>query len=108
MLFRSLIVVRDDVLRAHPDLAEQVFDAFAQSKRLYVEDLKAGRITSPSPIDQVHLAALEVMTDPLPYGIAPNAEVLDGLINHAVVQGIIPEAVPLEDLFAPVLRDRVG
>ncbi len=103
-----LIVVRDDVLQAHPDVAEQLFDAFSQSKRLYVEDLKAGRITSLAPIDRVHLAALEVMNDPLPYGIAPNAAVLDGLMRHAVTQGIIPQAVPLEDLFAPALRDRVG
>ncbi len=76
-----LVVVRDDVLAANPGLARAVFEAFAASKQLYVADLKAGRIAEPTPADQVHLAALEVMDDPLPYGIAPNQHVLEMLMR---------------------------
>ena len=103
-----LIVVRDDILERNPDLAVQIFEAFAASKKLYVEDLKAGRIAKPTPIDRVHLAALEVMDDPLPYGIAPNRHVLDMLMSHAVTQKIVPEAMDIDGLFAAPTRDLVA
>jgi 4,5-dihydroxyphthalate decarboxylase len=100
-----LVVVRDDVLEEIPDIATQLFNAFAASKKLYVDDLKAGRISKPGHADKVHLAALEFMEDPLPYGVAPNRDTLERLIGHAVTQKIIPERMALEDLFAkPVLN----
>ena len=103
-----LIVVRDAVLEENPDLAVQVFEAFAASKKLYVDDLKAGRIAAPTPIDRVHLAALEVMDDPLPYGIAPNRKVLEMLMAHAVTQKIVPTAMDVDGLFAASTRDLVA
>ncbi len=42
------VVVKDELLAAHPDLAADVFNAFAESKRLYVERLKAGKIEKPT------------------------------------------------------------
>jgi len=103
-----LIVVRDEVLEQNPGLAVQVFEAFAESKRLYVEDLKAGRIAQPTPIDRVHLAALEVMDDPLPYGIAPNRHVLEMLMAHAVTQKIVPAPMDIDGLFAASTRGLVA
>jgi 4,5-dihydroxyphthalate decarboxylase len=103
-----LVVVRDAVLEENPDLAVQVFEAFAASKKLYVDDLKAGRIAAPTPIDRVHLAALEVMDDPLPYGIAPNRKVLEMLMAHAVTQKIVPAAMDIDGLFAASTRDLVA
>jgi 4,5-dihydroxyphthalate decarboxylase len=100
-----LVVVRDELLAENPDVATQVFDAFAASKNLYVDELKAGRIADPGPADKVHLAAMEVMDDPLPYGIEPNRDTLERLVEHAVTQKIIPERIALEDLFAkPILN----
>jgi 4,5-dihydroxyphthalate decarboxylase len=103
-----LVVLRDDLLAEVPDLAVQLFHAFATSKRRYVADLKAGRIGEPKGTDKVHLAALEVMDDPLPYGIAPNLKVLEGLMGHAVAQRIIDGPMPLEALFAAGTRELVG
>lgn len=103
-----LIVVRDEVLAQAPDLAVQLFNAFAASKQLYLADLRAGRITEPTSADKVHMAAAEVMPDPLPYGLAPNRAVLESLMGHAVAQGIIDTALPLEGLFAPETLDLVG
>lgn len=103
-----LVVVKNAVLAKHPGLALELFEAFAASKRHYVQALKAGQIGAPKAVDKVHLAALEVMDDPLPYGIAPNRKVLEGLIGHAVAQGIIPEAPDLGRLFARELRECVG
>lgn len=100
-----LVVVRDELLKEKPDVAMQVFDAFAAAKKSYVDNLKAGRISDPGPTDRVHLAAAEFMDDPLPYGIEPNRDTLEKLIAHAVTQKIIPSSMALEDLFAaPVLN----
>lgn len=103
-----LVVIRDDVLAANPGLARQVFDAFAASKKLYLDDLRAGRITEPTPIDKVHQAVMEHQQDPLPYGLAPNAAVLETLMAQATAQGIIDNPIGLEDLFAPELLDVVA
>jgi 4,5-dihydroxyphthalate decarboxylase len=102
------VVVRDTVLEEYPEVATQVFEAFAESKRRYVADLKAGRISKLSRVDKVHQVALEVMDDPLPYGIEPNRKTLEGLIGHAVTQKIIPESIALEGLFAKQVHDAVG
>lgn len=102
------VVVSDAVLARAPEIAPQLFEAFSASKRLYVEALKAGRISEPSRVDKVHLAALDVMDDPLPYGIEPNRRTLEGLIGHAVTQQIIPGPMALEELFAKPVLGAVG
>jgi 4,5-dihydroxyphthalate decarboxylase len=95
-----LVVVKDDLLDAHRDLAPDVFNAFAESKRLYVERLKAGRIEQPTEVDEVHRRVMEITGDPLPYGIEPNRSVIADLIQHALTQGIITRPVTVEELFA--------
>ncbi|HSR56477.1 MAG TPA: ABC transporter substrate-binding protein, partial [Alphaproteobacteria bacterium] len=102
------VVVRDAVLEEHPEVATQVFDAFAASKNLYVEELKAGKITEPSRVDKVHQVVMEVMDDPLPFGVEPNRKTLEGLVGHAVTQKIIPAPIALEDLFAKPVLERVA
>ena len=94
------VVIKDELLAAHPDLAADVFNAFAQAKRRYVERLKAGKIEKPSEADEVHRRVMEITGDPLPYGIAPNRKVIDELIGHALTQGIITRPVAAEELFA--------
>lgn len=103
-----LVVVRDELLAENPDIAVQVFEAFAASKKMYVEQLKQGRVSKLTEADKVHLAALEVMNDPLPYGIEPNLDVLENMVGHAVTQGIIPERVNVSDLFAAPVRNLVA
>lgn len=103
-----LVVIRDDLLAEHPDLAADIFNAFAEAKRLYVERLRAGEIEKPTQADRVHQRVMEIAGDPLPYGIAPNRQVLEALVQHAVTQGIITAPVNVDDLFAPSTRGLVG
>ena len=93
------VVVKDDLLNAHADLAPDVFNAFAEAKRLYIERLKAGRIEKPTAVDDVHRRVMDITGDPLPYGIAPNRRVLEELIQHGLTQGIITHPVTVEELF---------
>jgi 4,5-dihydroxyphthalate decarboxylase len=95
------VVIRDELLQQHPGLAADVFAAFAESKRLYLEKLKAGKVEKPTETDSVHQRVMEIIGDPLPYGIEPNRPVLEELIGHAVTQGIIREKFRVDDLFAP-------
>ena len=102
------VVIKDELIAKHPDLAADVFDAFARAKRRYVEDLKAGKIEQPSEVDEVHRRVMEIAGEPLPYGIAPNRNVIEALIRHALTQGIITEPVTVEELFATSTRALVG
>ena len=102
------VVIKDDLLAANPGLAADVFSAFAEAKRRYVERLKTGNIDKPTKEDEVHRRVMEITGDPLPYGVAPNRRVLDELIGHAVTQGIIQKPVSVEELFALGTRDLVA
>jgi 4,5-dihydroxyphthalate decarboxylase len=103
-----LVVIKDELIAQHPDLAADVFNAFAESKRRYVERLKAGQIAKPTDVDDVHRRVMEITGDPLPYGIAPNRKVIEELIGHALTQGIITKPVTVEELFAPSTHGLVG
>lgn len=95
-----LVVVKDEVLQAHPEFGPAIFEAFAESKRRYVEQLRAGAIARPSAVDEVHRRVMAITgSDPLPYGIAPNRRMLEQAVSSAREQGIIERAVALEDLF---------
>jgi 4,5-dihydroxyphthalate decarboxylase len=98
------VVIKDELIAAHPDLAADVFNAFAESKGRYVERLKADQIEKPTEVDAVHKRVMAITGDPLPYGIAPNRKVIDELIGHALTQGIITRPVTAGELFAPSTR----
>jgi len=103
-----LIVVKDELLDRHPNLAADIFAAFAEAKNLYLERLKAGQIAQPAAVDKLHLNVMEITGDPLPYGIAPNRQVIEELIQHLVTQRIIDRPVAVESLFAKGTLDLTG
>lgn len=95
-----LVVVKDELLEAHPDLATEVFDAFAEAKDLYVERLRENAIETPTPTDLLYKRVMAITGgDPLPYGIAPNRSVIEELIDHAVSQRILDRRPAVESLF---------
>ena len=101
-----LVVVKDEVLDAHPEVAPAVFHAFAAAKRLYVDRLSAGRVSEPTVTDAMYRRVLETTgEDPLPYGIEPNRRVLEELMGHAVTQGILEKPFGLEEVFAAGTHD---
>ena len=102
------VVIKNELLAAHPQLAADVFDAFAASKNVYLERLRAGRIEKPTEMDELHRRVMQITGDPLPYGIAPNRQVIEELIGHALKQGIITKPVTVEELFAPSTRGLTG
>ena len=101
-----LVVVKDQVLRDHPGAAVALFEAFAESKRRYVEHLRAGAVAAPTAVDEMHRQVMHITgADPLPYGLAPNRHMLETALNSAVEQGILDRVPALEDLFAESTLD---
>ena len=83
------VVVKDDLLAAHPEIGPAIFEAFAEAKRRY----------DPSRYEPVHRKVAAVIGDPLPYGIAPNRGVLEAVIQYSVEQGILRRPFTVEELF---------
>ncbi len=102
------VVIKDELIAKHPDLAADVFNCFVEAKRRYIARLKSGGIEKPTEVDNVHRRVMEIAGDPLPYGIVPNRKVLDKLVGHAMTQGIITKPVAVDELFAPSTRGLVG
>jgi hypothetical protein len=104
-----LVVIKDDVLRSRPDVAVDVFDAFARAKRHYVDLLRTGSVENPTATDRMYARVMETTgADPLPYGIAPNRETLTALLRHAAHQRILERPTAVEDVFVPATLDLAG
>jgi len=95
------VVVRNDLLDAHPDLAADIFNAFAEAKRIYIQQLTGGRASAADPI---HLRVTEMSGDPLPYGIESNRQTLEAIVQYSVEQGILSRPVAVEALFPQTTR----
>lgn len=103
-----LVVIRDDLLAEHPTLARAVFDAFAESKRRYIEALAVGQ-SDGSVSDHMYRRVMQTTgRDPLPYGIEPNRAVLETLMRYAVTQRILAEPLDIDTLFAAGTRHVVA
>jgi 4,5-dihydroxyphthalate decarboxylase len=102
------VVIKDSLLAEQPDLAVDVFNAFAESKNVYLDRLRSGKIEKPTAVDEVHKKVIEITGDPLPYGIAENRRVIEELIGHALKQGIITKPVTVEELFAPTTHGLIA
>ena len=89
-----LLVVKDDLLAAHPGLASALFDAFERAKDVYVEG---------GELEPLHARAAELIGgDPLPYGVEPNRPMIEELLDHAVAQRILRRRPAVEEVFADV------
>jgi 4,5-dihydroxyphthalate decarboxylase len=87
-----LVVVKDEVLAAEPEVARGLFDTFERAKDLYVQS---------GELEPLHARAAELVGgDPLPYGVEPNRAVLDELLDHAFAQRILARRPSVDELFA--------
>ncbi len=101
-----VMVVRDELLEEHPQIAVSLFQAFAEAKDRYVERLRNGDIDQPTATDRMYRRVMDTTGgDPLPYGIEPNRAVLETLIRYATEQQILTSPIAVEDVFAASTRD---
>lgn len=102
------VVVRNDVLDAHPTLAAALFEAFSASKQRYVDWLRGQSLDALAGSDRLYKRIQDLGDEPLPYGIEPNRHVLDELISHAMAQRILTRKPVVDALFAASTRTLVG
>jgi 4,5-dihydroxyphthalate decarboxylase len=95
-------VIRGSLLRQHPWLALNVYQAFLEAKALAEKD----------PLEAVPLGLVfrwEFMSqvrawfgpDPFPYGVRANRAALELLARHSHEQGLTSSLAVVDDLFAP-------
>ncbi|MBC7632158.1 hypothetical protein [Aeromicrobium sp.] len=102
-----LVVVRDDLVAEHPGLATAVFDAFANAKSAYVDQLRRG--LQETRQDATLRRVMDATgADPLPYGVEPNRAVLEELMAHAVAQAILTRPLAVEEVFIDETLELVG
>jgi 4,5-dihydroxyphthalate decarboxylase len=93
-----LVVVKDELLHAHPWLAEELWTLFKAAKDDYLGHLHVDTLQDPQ--DKAMQAMQQVIgDDPLLYGVAPNRQTLEAFIQFNVEQQIIPQPMVVEDLF---------
>jgi len=89
-----LVVVKDELLDADPGLAPALVAAFERAKQLYLEG---------GELQPLHARVREILGgDPLPFGLEPNREVVQQLVDHCVTQKILRRRPTVDELFAPV------
>jgi 4,5-dihydroxyphthalate decarboxylase len=103
------VVVKDELLAAHPGLAEDIFNAFTEAKHIYVERLRSGQITPLTKTDERYKRVMEITgRDPLPYGVEPNRHMIETVMQYATEQKILARPLPMEELFAERTLQLVG
>ncbi len=97
------IVIRQELLAAHPWVAQTLVKAFAQAKDIAIANLTQ---TSILPISLPHMVAhvyetVDLMGEDFwPYGLESNRVVLETLMRYVHQQNLVSKALPIESLFA--------
>jgi 4,5-dihydroxyphthalate decarboxylase len=103
------VVVKNELLQTYPHLAADIFNAFAEAKRPYIERLKTGQLATPTKTDEIYKRVMESTgADPLPYGVEPNRQMIEAAIQYAQEQDILTRSFIIEDLFAPGTLSLIG
>ncbi len=97
------IVIRRDIHRAHPWVAQSLFKAFVEAKRRARADLDATHALAsmlPWQIAHVEEARRELGDDWWPYGFAANRPVLETFLRYHHAQRLSKRLLAPEALFA--------
>ncbi len=100
----GLVVIRNSLLEARPEIAADLYSAFKTAKEVYLRQLQdAGPANAEDPGVLEHQAM--VGGDPLPFGVESSRETLEALVEFAHDQKIISTKPRPEELFAPATID---
>jgi 4,5-dihydroxyphthalate decarboxylase len=99
-------IILGPVYREHPWLAFNLYSAFVKAKEAFYAKLP-DMLPSALFFGPEYLAQTRELfgQDPFPYGVEANRPLLETLINHSHEQGLTPDKLKIEDLFAPSTLD---
>lgn len=97
-----VLAIREELVAAHPWLATSVFKAFAEAKRLCVEELHevtALKVTLPWVVAEAESTRERMGEDFWPYGFAANTATLNAAVRYSYEQGLSARRLSAEELF---------
>ncbi|MEA2939392.1 MAG: 4,5-dihydroxyphthalate decarboxylase [Alphaproteobacteria bacterium] len=100
-----LVVLRRDVYEQNPFVATSLFNACCEAKAIAarkMRELGTLRYMLPWMASEIEEIDDVFGGDPWPYGIEPNRQTLEALVQYLAEQALIEKAVPVEDLFVPI------
>jgi len=92
------IVVKDEILKAHPWLVQSLYAAFDIAKALWLTRLRSGEASAASDKKYRQLAKI-VGDDPLPFGMKQNLPTIQALEATAFKQKLTPRRMPIGEIF---------
>jgi 4,5-dihydroxyphthalate decarboxylase len=99
-----LIVIRNDIYERHPFVATSLYDALCAAKDRAREKMRfSGTLRYMLPWLPADIEELDSLFggECWPYGIEPNRPTLEALVTYMAEQGLIPQPIPIEQLFVP-------
>ena len=103
-----LIVMTESIVEKFPELPVALFECFTEQKKHYLERLTTERGSHDDEIDARNRKLQSMGFDPLPYGVAPNEQVLNELIGSGLRQHILSPTSGWEDYFCRSTLDLTG
>ncbi|TAN31028.1 MAG: ABC transporter substrate-binding protein, partial [Actinomycetota bacterium] len=100
------LVIRTELYERHPWVAESLFKAFQESKKMCLDQMRfTGTIRYTLPWLFSDLEEIDDIFagDPWPYGFTANRKVLETFATYLHEQGFIAEAIDIGDFFTPIL-----
>ncbi len=101
------LVIREELYRKKPWVAESMYKAFEASKAWGLKHMRfSGTMVYMLPWlnDEVEKIDEHFGGDPYPYGLEANRKTLETLMQYLVDQDFVAEPRPrLEDIFTPIV-----
>ena len=104
-----IVVLREDIHRAHPWVGASLYRAFCRAKDMALEglyDSDALHLSLPWLLDHVEEARASFGADFWAYGIEPNRPAFEAIGRYLHEQGLAPRIVAAEELFASGVEER--
>jgi len=101
-----IMVIREPLHREKPWVAESLFKAFNESKRLAIRNMRfsgAMRYMLPWLYDDLDEIDRTFGRDPWEYGLAPNRANLEALARYLHEQGFVDQPIDVDKLFVPMV-----
>lgn len=93
----GLIAVRNDVIASVPDIGMRLWQAFIAAKASYWSRIESREAAGKE--GQRYRKLVQIVGDPLPYGLEENRRALEALLRYAHTQQLISRAPDIGSLF---------
>ncbi len=97
------IVIREDVYKNYPWVAQSLYKAFCLAKEICIKNLydtSALKYSLPWLLGNIEMTRDIMGEDFWPYGIEKNIKTINTLIQYSTEQGLIKKGIKIEEIFA--------